>query len=699
MRVYYAPVINGVTYIINHHDSSNTLVCAFFLVRPQVGSTAYDGARIVQSSNSIKAPVDGYIAFRSAGTYTDESVQSENAVDPIARMDIAKANAGIVTNQGELASLRDTTLNNIYSMSFLDGSRILDDTNAVGVSVGAVTSAEIGSQIVMDTASDFRHYHVDVSEFEQYIITVRLKLRKYGIVFTDVNNIVVNVALQGATEQTVYSDVYVSVPSGAAKMWICANETSGPADWNANDKIYQYSLSVPVDSVNGVDEKINRVYAVKSADLQTGYINDQGGISANNKRFCCKTFVQVKRNDHIRCLDKRVQMGITEYANNQQTVLSTSGWYTGVYSSDANLHFGDYIVQNDGYVRITYAVKGALQDPVDLSSYDHVTDIIHLIDDLSVRYAYGRKWLTSKSGKPYKILSNTVSVYQQSVTYINGYLWVFCDNYSGTSFAEVYDLEGTLLNTISTDFGHVNASSYDAASDNLLFVYEGYNTGADDRKRLYIYHHPDRTAASMATTDSNCQVIYLSKPDGTTIIKNGSSAVWGENYQEIILADDYYMRSSDAEWPSPVFYKIRLGLGTNDLSDNGYGDYVSGKAETEYNGTCQIITTYTGDILAGVDTHIAYSNYPCVNDMIYDGYLYAAIDTSRANYVIFDLDDETGTYSVCGNYFNHYYDNNHSELHLEPEGITMNADGTKIYTGLRNTQTGISFVSVINRAL
>lgn len=72
-----APVELNKKYTVKTNDSS--LVCAFFSTKPTTGSVSYDSQRIVQSSKTITAPIDGYIAFRASSNYNQVQIVEGDA--------------------------------------------------------------------------------------------------------------------------------------------------------------------------------------------------------------------------------------------------------------------------------------------------------------------------------------------------------------------------------------------------------------------------------------------------------------------------------------------------------------------------------------------------------------------------------------------------------------------------------------------
>lgn len=71
-----AKVKSGATYTITTDE--NTLVGGFFTSLPVNGSTTYNGERLVSSSKTFTAPIDGYFAFRTSYDYAAAQVEVGN---------------------------------------------------------------------------------------------------------------------------------------------------------------------------------------------------------------------------------------------------------------------------------------------------------------------------------------------------------------------------------------------------------------------------------------------------------------------------------------------------------------------------------------------------------------------------------------------------------------------------------------------
>lgn len=77
-RLCIARVIANQEYTISW-GSDNTAVYAFYTSMPTSGSTSYDGARVAETNTNryktITAPINGYIVFRSGGSYTQNQCE------------------------------------------------------------------------------------------------------------------------------------------------------------------------------------------------------------------------------------------------------------------------------------------------------------------------------------------------------------------------------------------------------------------------------------------------------------------------------------------------------------------------------------------------------------------------------------------------------------------------------------------------
>ena len=71
--LHYGKVTSGVTYTITTDDPN--FVGGFFENEPAIGSTTYDGQRVVTNNKTFTAPITGYVAFRSNSGYTTAQLE------------------------------------------------------------------------------------------------------------------------------------------------------------------------------------------------------------------------------------------------------------------------------------------------------------------------------------------------------------------------------------------------------------------------------------------------------------------------------------------------------------------------------------------------------------------------------------------------------------------------------------------------
>lgn len=64
--IQIAKVKANETYTIT---SNELLVCGFYTTKPSIGSVSYNGTRLANQPKTFVAPIDGYIAFRTASAY------------------------------------------------------------------------------------------------------------------------------------------------------------------------------------------------------------------------------------------------------------------------------------------------------------------------------------------------------------------------------------------------------------------------------------------------------------------------------------------------------------------------------------------------------------------------------------------------------------------------------------------------------
>lgn len=200
------------------------------------------------------------------------------------------------------------------------------------------------------------------------------------------------------------------------------------------------------------------------------------------------------------------------------------------------------------------------------------------------------------------------------------------------------------------------------------------------KPHILLYANPSE-ASSLLKADASCMIIPLY--DESTQLSSTGGLCWGENDNVLYFMDGVY---SHYEGETGVvadhisITKLLLGRGDNDLSANGFGTFVSGKTENEYNGTCAILKEYTGsmdDLLAlavisgGLPVFLGLHT---IQGMEYDGYLYIGWGTKGHNFFKIQLDDTKDTYSVDYCYRYLYTDYKNAPSYYEPELCALMSD-------------------------
>lgn len=164
------------------------------------------------------------------------------------------------------------------------------------------------------------------------------------------------------------------------------------------------------------------------------------------------------------------------------------------------------------------------------------------------------------------------------------------------------------ITTIRHNLGHCASADYNAKTDTVM-VCNG-NLTLDTPPEFYLIKNASSYNQSSEET--------LAYNDSTKVVKvdvhgfGDYSLVgcFGENEHIAYFA----ITNTNA---TTKFYKCLLGMGTVDYSDSGYGTFISGCADNEYNGTMLVLNSYNGinlDVFQGI--------------CFYNGDIYMLLDNS-----------------------------------------------------------------------
>lgn len=219
------------------------------------------------------------------------------------------------------------------------------------------------------------------------------------------------------------------------------------------------------------------------------------------------------------------------------------------------------------------------------------------------------------------------------------------------------------IGSIKHNLGHANGVDY---RDNTLLVYNG---GAFPPE-INLYKNPDNTKLELDIQDSaNTQIIFK---ESNKLLPGDGSACFGDDKKIV-----YYAYPTIGK---VVILKILLGLGNNDLSDKTtdksdnkhWGSFVSGKSSDDYNGTAQIIASYTGNTSG--------DNQP--QGMAFNGDLYVGISIQDPKAYQLQLLDN-GRFKVVDIYKAEMTDSGNNVIPLEPEITLIDPTRQRLFIGSR----------------
>ena len=223
-----------------------------------------------------------------------------------------------------------------------------------------------------------------------------------------------------------------------------------------------------------------------------------------------------------------------------------------------------------------------------------------------------------------------------------------------TSFREI--------GIIKHNLGHANGVDY---RDNALLVFNGSAYPPE----INLYKNPDNEKTELRVNDhANTQIIFK---EGGKRLPGDGSACFGVDKKTV-----YYSYTTGRK--QVVILKILLGLGNNDLSDKTtdksdnkhWGSFVSGKSSDDYNGTAQVIASYTGDILG--------DNQP--QGMAFNGDLYLGVSMHEPKAYQLRLLDN-GRFKVVDMYNAETTDDENRVIPLEPEITLIDPVKRRLFIG------------------
>lgn len=260
----------------------------------------------------------------------------------------------------------------------------------------------------------------------------------------------------------------------------------------------------------------------------------------------------------------------------------------------------------------------------------------------------------------------------QDATKVGNEYWLFegsaPDHMSTTSIHRINPTDFSEIGLITHNLGHANGVDY---RDNTLLVYNGDGFPPE----INLYKNPDNTMTNLKIQDTaNTQIIFK---ESSKQLPGDGSVCFGIDNKIVYYA--YFVGKEI------TILKILLGLGDNDLSDKTtdksdnqhWGSFVSGKSNDDYNGTAQIITSYTGEI----------SGDPQPQGMAFDGYLYLSHWPDKVDQLQL-LDD--GSFKVVDSYTSAMTDYKNNYITSEPEITFIDPVKRSLFLGARGSISNVA---------
>lgn len=229
---------------------------------------------------------------------------------------------------------------------------------------------------------------------------------------------------------------------------------------------------------------------------------------------------------------------------------------------------------------------------------------------------------------------------------------------------EVYNSSFTNVGHMTHTLGHGSGISYNQTYDVFLMG----NGEADVSPRLDILLNANANVVSAVGGSvpnypyggNNVMSIFLTK-NGVDLLPGADGATWcvAGNDRLVMIS----LRRSDK---ARIFYLAMLGVGSADFSSdsNGYGTFVSGKTNSELNGTIKILKKYEP-----ADTTINSAQ-----GMAYDkGEL--VVSSSTSNCLLYKIAFCDSGYEIASSYKCAFYNADGSEASCEPEGVLRVGNG------------------------
>mgnify|MGYP003290457149 CR=1 FL=1 len=421
---------------------------------------------------------------------------------------------------------------------------------------------------------------------------------------------------------------------------------------NNSDAGYIYVCGTNIVNNQKRNKNSNAIITIGSENLRHGYYPN-GVHNGTKTRVCTIEPYKVTKGTIFVNSNPDVLTTLVLYDTNM-TYIETLKYHSSRYHGPNDINDCSIVCPIDGFVHVTMGNINSLTSDQIVSDYDSICSMYVFDSNILVNNF-------SKISNNIKLHDTNITPCGQGMTYINHNIYSFDDGINLGTYKKI-NLNTGNIETYEHNLGHCNCVDYCEENDTLIT----YGTNGNNMPTIVLIPN-----------ESNLTNIY--KTDGIVIplYKNiefmnvSASLCFGENKTVVYYIDGIYEDyPHTASYHNFKVHKIRLGIGANDLSANGYGTYNYVDADT-YNGTCEVIATYTGHKFDGIDTRVSGNSLQTPQDCMYEDYLYVQYGTAGSNVLKIALSDLSNKFEIIDSYAYDNYDNNGAIETCEPQGICI----------------------------
>ena len=406
-------------------------------------------------------------------------------------------------------------------------------------------------------------------------------------------------------------------------------------------------------------ENLEEIFVSDVACLRFGSFNADDTISNSSTRLCNYKPIPANKGDILVTNQPDVMITVREVdLVTQARVEGVSRYISTMNHGAGDYDCGYYVVKHDGvFLNIVVAPTPNATLSGNLSDYSSCLKLLRLSNKFKQFKKFDK--ITPKTSRKGRVINTSVRVGQDAAI-VDGKLWLsYGESETEGEVIKVIDVDdGSLVKTISHDFGHNGISDYCEETDTILIAIPGDAS---------IYLRPNASDITSSMVKADCIAIDIE--DVINAAGSGICACFGENKQTIYICKGYELSTTTNV---NKIYRIWLAM-----------------EDGEYTGEAELLDVYDGDISdIGAYVDFGYiSELLSTQSCVYDGWLYLAYGTAGHNFLVVELDDKTKTWRPVGRIVYDYKKIDGTKVYLEPEFVVKR--GNKLITGSREYTKGV----------